>query len=304
MSLLIDELVGAAARAATAGGLILKDMMGRYGKADHKGERDMVTAADRQSEAAIVSAIHQVFPDHAILTEETGLLGEPSPSPLPAPACAAEYAPARRAMSEIMWLVDPLDGTTNYCHAFPFFGVSIACMKAQQVVAGAVYCPLSDELFVAGLGQGAFLNDRRIHVSDTRALGDSMLATGFPYDIKSDPLYNFDNLIRMESRVQAIRRLGAAAIDLAYVACGRLDSYWESKLAPWDTAAGALLVTEAGGRISDLNGERFDPFKGEVVASNPHIHEQVLDVLTHSKAGMGTAVDALKTKAAQGERGV
>ncbi len=288
MSLLIDELVGAAARAATAGGIILKDMMGRYGKADHKGERDMVTAADRRSESAVVSVIREAFPEHGILTEETGLLGASAPG----------------AAAETMWLVDPLDGTTNYCHAFPFFGVSVACMRAQQVVAGAVYCPISDEMFLAGLGQGALLNGRPIHVSDTSALADSMLATGFPYDIKSDPLYNFDNLIMMENRVQAVRRLGAAAIDLAYVACGRLDSYWESKLAPWDTAAGTLLVTEAGGRISDLRGGRFDPFKGEVVASNPNIHEQVLDILTSPKLDMSLVVDALKPKAAQGERGV
>jgi myo-inositol-1(or 4)-monophosphatase len=224
----------------------LREHFGRPQEIEHKGEIDLVTALDRRAESLVVERIRAAFPDHTILAEE-GSDGGSSPRD--------------------RWLVDPLDGTTNYAHGYPFFAVSIAYEHAGRIVVGVIYDPLQDELFVAEAGGGAWLNDRPLRVSTTTRLVDSLLITGFPYDRALFPaaLRLWDAFM---VRAQAVRRAGAAALDLAYVAAGRGDGFWERPLQPWDMAAGSLIVTEAGGTISSYAGGPFDPFGREIVATN------------------------------------
>lgn len=241
-----------AVAAARASGEILRARLGRTQRIRHKGEVNLVTEADEASEEAIVRELRAHFPTDSILAEE-GTSG------------GANLA--RR------WLVDPLDGTTNFAHGYPIFCVSIALEVDGITQLGVVYEPVLDELFTAVLGGGAFLNGRPIHVSQTQRLDQSLLSSGFPYDRQQArvalPLFG-----RFVLRAQAVRRDGAAALDLCYVAMGRFDGFWEAPLQPWDVAAGALLVAEAGGRLSDYRG---GPFRHqEIVASNHHIHDQML----------------------------
>ena len=257
-----------AIRAARAGGRVLRRKFGRIGRVWSKGGRDLVTEADREAERAILAVLQRAFPAHCFRAEESGLVGAPT---------SAEY----------QWLIDPLDGTTNYHHGYPAFAVSLACARKGQLFLGVVYDPIAGELFCAEKGRGAYLNGRSIHTSGVLDLGQALLATGFPYDIKSDNRYNFDHFLNFECRVQAIRRIGPAALNLAYVACGRFDGYWESKLYPWDMAGGAVLVAEAGGLVSDFRGRPFDPDGGRIVAGNPAIHAHVLSVLALGQSGLG-----------------
>lgn len=224
------------------------------------GANDIVTDADRASEDIIMEAIRKEFPDHDILTEER--LTESTGS-------------------RWLWLVDPLDGTVNFAHRYPVFSISIALMDSGTLVAGMVYDPLRQERFFALKGVGAFLNGNLIRVSRADHLDKSIVATGFPYDKASSPMNNLAEFSRVTLKVQGVRRAGSAALDLAYVSCGRLDGFWELKLKPWDMAAGMLLVQEAGGRVTDRIGKPTDVYTLSVVATNGIIHDQLVDVLSH-----------------------
>ena len=225
---------------------------------EYKGVIDLVTEYDRRSEALIVGGLRQAFPTHAIYAEESGRS-----------AAQAEYE----------WLVDPLDGTTNFAHAFPFFAVSIAVAQRGRLLAGVVYDPLRDELFSALAGQGATLNGTPLQVSAQADLGRAFLATGFAYDVRTNPRNNFAEFRQFLVRALAVRRAGAAALDCAYVAAGRLDGYWEFRIKPWDIGAGALIVLEAGGRVTTAEGGDDYLAVPDIVVSNGHIHEQMLRVL-------------------------
>lgn len=248
--------------AAKAGGQVLMEKFGTKLRIDHKGEVDLVTEADQAAEAVIVDLIRSQFPDHDILAEEE------------------DY---NRQKQEFCWIIDPLDGTTNYAHGFPWFAVSVAVEKAGEVIAGVVFNPYTNELFSAALGSGAYLNDQPLSVSKIIDLEHSLLATGFPYDRKQSRANNYDHFVQFQQSAQACRRPGAASLDLACVAAGRFDGYWEMKLKPWDVAAGQLLVTEAGGRLSDFSGASFSIYGQEVVGSNALIHDQMLRVLEHGE---------------------
>jgi myo-inositol-1(or 4)-monophosphatase len=248
--------------ARSAGGL-LRDRVGTRIDVSHKGQDiNLVTDVDLASERLIREAIASHYPRHQVLAEEGGLTDSPS---------------------EYRWVVDPLDGTTNFAHGYPVFCVSIALEQQGETVLGVVYDPMRDELFSAERGSGAALNSRPIHVSKTQELGRSMLSTGFPYDIRTSNLTNLENWANFATAAQALRRTGAAAIDLCYVACGRFDGFWELSLSPWDTAAGALIVTEAGGRLSDFSGGSFSNYRPQMVASNGAIHGSMLEVLAKGR---------------------
>lgn len=251
-----------AVQAALKGGQVLMQKFGRVLSIARKGAVDLVTDADREAEAAIVSVLRGTFPRHDILAEE------------------ADYGCRG---SNYRWIVDPLDGTTNYAHGFPWFAVSIALEVEGEVCLGVIYNPFHGEMFVAEKGRGAFLNDIQVFVSTTGKLSDSLLATGFPYDRKESPVNNYDHFVNFQQAAQACRRAGAASLDLAYTAAGRFDGYWEMKLKPWDVAAGKLLVEEAGGSISDFDGQPFDIYGRECLASNGLIHEPMRDVLKQGR---------------------
>jgi myo-inositol-1(or 4)-monophosphatase len=248
--------------AALAAGQLLRQQYGRPQQIEHKGEIDLVTALDCQAETLIVGRIHAAYPEHTIVAEEgTGTTGS----------------------AEHRWLVDPLDGTTNYAHGYPVFCVSVAYERAGQVVLGVVYDPLREELFLAEAGGGATLNGRPLHVSTTDSLAQSLLSTGFPYDRALYPasLRRWETLIW---RAQALRRGGSAALDLCYVAAGRTDGFWERPIQPWDVAAGILLVAEAGGQATTFAGGPPDVYSGEVAASNGRIHAELLAALAEAEA--------------------
>ncbi len=247
-----------ALQAAREGGRVLREKFGGVLAISHKGTVDLVTDADRAAEEAIVGIIRGTFPRHDVLAEE------------------AEYG---CLSSSYRWIVDPLDGTTNYAHGFPWFAVSIALEVDREIVLGVIYDPIHDQLFVAEKGQGAFLNGHRLQVSTTDHLDHALLATGFPYDRKVSPANNYDHFVHFQQQAQACRRAGAASLDLAYTAAGRFDGYWELKLKPWDMAAGKLLVEEAGGRVSDFTGGAFDLFGSECLASNGRLHDAMVAVL-------------------------
>ncbi len=182
--------------------------------------------------------------------------------------------------SEFRWIIDPLDGTTNYAHGFPIFCVSIALEREGDVLMGVVYDPMRDEMFSAVKDEGARLDGKALHVSRVDDLNKSLVATGFPYDIRESEVNNIDHFNHFLVRVQAIRRCGSAAMDLCYIACGRFDGFWELKLHPWDVAAGALVVQEAGGRITDFQNREFSVFGSEILATNGLIHDQMVEVLS------------------------
>jgi myo-inositol-1(or 4)-monophosphatase len=224
-----------------------------------KGEIDLVTEVDRRTEAFLLDKIHTAFPDHRIIAEESG------------------GSPGREGCS---WYVDPIDGTVNFAHGIPIFCVSIAFAEDGQVRIGVVYDPMRDECFSAEKDKGAWLNGEPIRVSQIKELGRSLLTTGFPYDIRTNPENNLDNYARFSLRSQAVRRLGAAALDLCYVAAGRFDGYWETSLEAWDLAAGLLIASEAGALVTDVRGEPVSMAKNlSVLAANPAVHSQMLTVL-------------------------
>jgi len=226
-------------------------------KVTSKRTNDFVTEVDKAAEAAIIGILREAYPEHAILAEESGASGE----------------------SEYQWIIDPLDGTTNFIHGFPHFAVSIGLAHKGVMTQAVVFDPMRNELFTASRGRGAFLNDRRLRVSKRTKFQEALLGTGFPYRVFEhiDPyLGMFRDLMRQTA---GIRRPGAASLDLAYVAAGRLDAFWELGLAPWDMAAGTLLITEAGGLVGDLTGEARYMQSGNIVGGNPKIFVQLLQAL-------------------------
>jgi len=243
---------------ARMAGSVLMDRFTKRHRIDYKGEIDLVTEADSMSEELLITEIRRRFPDHDILSEETGGLSRGS---------------------RYRWVIDPLDGTTNYAHGFPVFCVSIALEKEGRVITGVIYNPVSGELFVAGRGEGAFLDGSPISVSGTTKISESLLATGFPYDIRRDPNNNINYFSEAALKAQAIRRAGSAALDLACTAAGRFDGFWELKLHPWDTAAGWLLVSEAGGVVTDISGGCYGTDSPSILASNGKIHEDMIRIL-------------------------
>ncbi len=260
---IVDRALETARRAARAAGEVIRRGAASGFRVDRKGATDLVTEVDRAAERAVIAAISTDFPSHRIAAEESGRGG---------------------GTSEYLWWIDPIDGTTNFVHGYPFYSVSIALTRREETVAGVIYDPGRDELFEARCGGGARLNGREIRVSPTADLAESLVATGFPYALgeRERALEIAGGLL---PRVQGLRRDGSAALDLAYVAAGRLDGFWERGLKPWDTAAGALLAAEAGGRVSDFTGSRFDLQRGEIVAGNPRIHPQLISALNQSPAG-------------------
>jgi myo-inositol-1(or 4)-monophosphatase len=254
----MPEFMTVAEHLAREAGAILREGYGSAKTIEHKGAIDLVTEFDRRSEALIVSALRRAFPDHAIRAEE-----------------GSGYSTA----GEYEWLVDPLDGTTNFAHGFPVFAVSLALTRRGQLVAGVVYDPLREELFAAEAGHGAVLNGSPIKVSTQAALSQSLLATGFPYDVRTNPHNNFAQFRQFQLRAQAVRRLGSAALDCTWVATGRLEGYWEFRMKPWDVSAGALIVREAGGRVTTAEGDEAFLGRDSIVVSNRLIHEQMLRVL-------------------------
>ncbi|NLY11095.1 MAG: inositol monophosphatase [Firmicutes bacterium] len=241
---------------AYGAGRILREKINDRFSIEHKGDIDLVTDADQASEELIVKAIENYFPNHAILAEEEGKLG--------------------KSESDFLWVIDPLDGTTNFAHRFPYFAVSIAILEKGERVIGVVYNPMSDEMYAAERGCGAWLNDERISVSKIDNLKQSLLATGFSYNIATQANDNVDNYRAFVKATQGVLRLGSASLDLCQVACGRLDGFWEFSLKSWDIAAASLILEEAGGKVTDLKGGVFDPFKGEIIGSNRLLHDQMI----------------------------
>ncbi len=249
-----------------AGDIVVRDFpRGSLGQVRFKGSVNPVTETDAAAEALIRDRLQDVFPDHRILAEESG--GD---------AWTDSGAP--------IWLVDPLDGTNNFAHGFPQVGISLALLDEQQPVVGVIHDPLREETFAATAGGGATLDGEPIHVTDVEKLADAFLATGFPYDRRTAPDNNVERLDHFLRRSQGVRRAGAAVLDLSYVACGRLDGFWEIRLHPWDVAAGILIVREAGGRATDFEGGPHCVSGRRIVASNAHIHEEMLDVIRDGAA--------------------
>lgn len=237
-------------------GILLKQYLNTSFKISFKGEIDLVTDADRASEKLIVDFLKRHFGDFGIIAEEGS---------------------SSKGESDYYFLIDPLDGTTNFSHKYPFFAVSIGLMHKKTPILGVVYNPISGELFYATKGGGAYLNGDRIHVSSTTKLKQALLVTGFAYKIEVfDNIPYFNRMIKM---ARGIRRDGAATLDFCYVACGRYDGFWELGLNPWDQAAGAIILEEAGGQITTMDGGDWDPYIKGVVATNGHLHNIILDAL-------------------------
>jgi myo-inositol-1(or 4)-monophosphatase len=230
-------------------------------KVSTKGDINLVTEADIAAEKLIIERIQSYYPQHGILAEESG-----------------ETVLMGGKRSEWKWIIDPLDGTTNYAHSYPCFCVSIALERDGQLEIGVIYDPMRDEMFAAERGHGATLNDRKIRVSDVERLSDAMLCTGFPYNVRERPDFARD-FTNFTMNAQAVRRDGSAALDLAYVACGRFDGFWEDGLSPWDVAAGALLIIEARGRVSNFKDEPHDIYNEQFLASNGLIHDAMMSLL-------------------------
>ena len=258
----VKEFKQVAIQAALKAGRILNKNRGRVKKVNYKGKINIVTEIDLLSEKTIVKSIKKSFPHHSILTEESE---------------------EQKTDSTYRWIIDPLDGTTNYAHDFPSYCISIALEKEGRIILGVVYNPLLDELFTAEIGKGAFLNKRSIQVSSTKQLSRSFLATGFPYDIRESKITNLDHFANFATRSLAIRRAGSAALDLCYLAVGRFDGFWELKLSPWDTAAASLVVKEAGGKVTDFEGKRYSIYSKHILATNGKIHRQMIRVLKRGR---------------------
>jgi myo-inositol-1(or 4)-monophosphatase len=234
----------------------------RENEIEMKGEIDLVTETDKRAEDLILSELFSRFPEHTIISEES----------------------ENKILNlDNIWYVDPIDGTTNFAHKLPILSVSIAYLKNNKIQLGVVYNPISDEMFSAEMGKGAWLNNDLLKVSDTNELKRSLLVTGFPYDRFQNPDNNLDNFNKMALKVRGIRRLGSAALDLCSVAAGRVDGYWEIRLEPWDIAAGTLIARESGAVVTDRNGEENvlkSPYS--IVAANPIMHKKILDVISTS----------------------
>lgn len=254
-----QELLEACVEAARRGGAVLRERWGKPRTVELKGGIDLVTDADRASEAAVLGWLADRFPGAAVLAEESGASGA--------------------GAGALRFIVDPLDGTTNYAHGLPIFAVNVAVTDAGGLAAGATYDPIHDELFTSARGRGAFLGDARLAPSGREGLQSALLVTGFPYDIHTNhdlPLRLFGAFV---TRARGVRRLGSAALDLASVASGRLDGFWEQRLKPWDVAAGILLAREAGAIVTDLDGGDRMLETGDILAATPALHRPMLEVI-------------------------
>lgn len=254
----IDDFIRVGEAAARQAGALLRKQFNTQFLVGQKGVIDLVTDIDIAAEKLIVSQIREAFPDHTILAEENHN--------------DAESGPTR-------WIIDPLDGTTNYAHGYPVFAVSIGIEIDGEIEWGVVYDPTRDEFFTARRGAGAWLNGAPLRVSETAVLGESLLATGFPYNIRTDDRKNLVEFSAFAVRTHGVRRDGSAALDLCYVAAGRLDGYWEHNLNPWDCAVGYLAVREAGGIVTDYNGNHGSIYVRETLATNGRIHDEMKTVL-------------------------
>lgn len=257
-------------RAALEAGKLLKERLGDVRVLDYKAAFNIVTDVDNASERTIVEILKSECPDDQILAEESGLIS--------------------KGKNDRRWLIDPLDGTTNFAHTYPFFAVSIGLEEAGERVLGVVYNPMTDELFWAEKGGGAWLNDEKISVSDAKTMNVSLLATGFPPDTETAARTNMLQFKTITNMSHGVRRDGSAALDLSFVAAGRLDGFWELKLAPWDIAAGSLIVEEAGGRVTNLSGGPLDMSTGHILATNAKIHDEVVGVLKSLEKEDSTAI--------------
>lgn len=256
-----SALLAVAQKAALEAGEMLKDGFGTTFRIDNKeGRHNLVTEYDHKAEKHIINCIKAQFPDHIFLAEESGATGTPAET--------------------VRWIIDPLDGTVNFAHSIPIFCVSIAAERAGELLCGVIYAPMTDELFIGTKGGGAFLNGQSLSVSSTDKLDDAILVTGFPYNAWENPnncIDHFSSFVRMGLPV---RRLGSAAIDLAYLAAGRFDGYWEVSLNSWDVAAGKLLLQEAGGMMTQYDGAPHNLHTGTMLATNGRIHKEMSDVLS------------------------
>jgi myo-inositol-1(or 4)-monophosphatase len=248
---------------AREAGAIVRAGWGTLHAPERKGRIDLVTEYDRRSEALLLERIGARFPDHAVLAEESGA----------------------HAGAAVRWLIDPLDGTTNFAHNYPFFCVSVAAEAGGELIAGAVYDPVRDELFSAARGGGATLNAAPIRVSRIGLVEDALLVTGFPYSVREHPEAILPLFEAFLMRAQGVRRDGSAALNLCYLACGRFDGFWEGHLSPWDMAAGVLLVREAGGRVTDYAGGPFRLEGRQILASNGLVHDEMRAVLERARSG-------------------
>ena len=244
---------------ARQAGAVLMEGYGNVHHIQQKGVIDLVTEFDKRSEDVIASFIQQQFPDHAILAEESG---------------------HNERVSEYQWVIDPLDGTTNFAHGIPIFSVTIGLLKNNSPVVGVAYDPFRNEMFSAEVGQGATLNNRPIHVSSQADLGQAAISTGFPYDLRTNPLNNLAQFVQFQLRAQTVRHLGCASLDCSWTAMGRLDGYWEFGVQPWDVGAGALIVRESGGRVTSVDGDENFLSNESILVSNGLLHDQMLRVLS------------------------
>ena len=255
----MDTFMKVAVDAARQAGELLADNWQKAKTIEIKTDIvDLVTNVDKASDTLITGILRSRFPDHQIIAEESAVSGKPS---------------------AYRWYIDPIDGTTNFAHSFPHFAVSIGLMHESRMIVGVVYDPIKDELFCATRGNGATLNNHPIHVSPTPTLDQSLVLTGFPYDRRKRSEYYLRFYQAFMTKTQGVRRVGSASLDLCYVACGRADAFWEWRLHPWDTAAGSLIVEEAGGRMSSFTGQPFDISGEQTLASNGLLHQEALDVL-------------------------
>jgi myo-inositol-1(or 4)-monophosphatase len=261
----MKKFLEVAVDAARQAGAILRTEYERPKEISYKGEIDIVTESDKRSEALIVGRLRSEFPDHGIVAEEGGT----------GAATGARYC----------WYVDPLDGTTNFAHGYPCFAVSMGLLECGEPIVATVLNPFSNELFTAIRGEGAFLNGKRIHVSPVEKLAESLVCTGFPPKMRRNSA-NMNLYWEFTLRSHGVRRDGSAALDLCSVACGRFEAFWEFGLSSWDTAAGMLLVTEAGGKVTDFAGQPYHPGGRELLASNGNIHSEMKDVIA---AAAGTS---------------
>ena len=260
--IMIKELTDCAIKSALKAGNLLKKGFGTSFEISSKeGKNNLVTEYDKLSEKTIIDQIHSVFPKHVFLAEESGKTGTLS-------------------KNIVRWIIDPLDGTVNFAHGLPIFSISIAAELNGEILSGVVYNPMLEELFVAKKGEGAFLNDKKIVVSDNDNLDSSFLVTGFPYNISQNPCGCIDHFVKIIKQGIPVRRLGSAALDLAYVAAGRFDGFWEINLHPWDVAAGILLVKESGGKVTQYNEKPYWIDNDTILATNGKIHTEIASVLS------------------------
>jgi len=257
----MDEFLKTAKSAAIRAGDYALSRKGRIGRISYKGAINLVTDVDKKNEELIVGMIKKKYPSHGILSEE---------------------AYSKNTQAEFKWIIDPIDGTTNYSRGLPIYCVSIALEIDGQAAVGVVYDPERRELFTAVYKKGSYLNGKKIHVSKTSKIRQGFFVTGFAYNIHEDLNDNIENFKSFLKKCLAVRRLGSAALDLASVACGRFDGFWEMNLNPWDAAAGALIVKEAGGKVTKFDGSEFVCYDKELLSSNTAIHGEMIKILKKS----------------------